>query len=168
MHQEHASSVLLKEAVPSPDSQLTGKDFELIEEAKRVSLRLHKPHDHVVVGAIRTSPPSEKIYTGIHIESSQPLCGEMSAVCSMINDGREMGELDTIVALAGDDTDKSKFRLFSPCGRCRELIVDCNRQARVIVGTVEKPYVLSISQLMPLKWIDVENEYWARQAQSEH
>ncbi len=167
MQQECASSLSLNEEAHNSDSKLTEKDFELVEEAKRVSRRLHKPHYHVVVSAIRTSPPSDKIYTGIHIESSQPLCGEVSAVCSMINDGREMGELETIVALAGDDTDKDKFRLFSPCGRCRELIGDCNRKARVIVGTIEQPYVLSISKLMPLKWVDVENEYWARRAQSE-
>ncbi|CAF1029664.1 unnamed protein product [Adineta steineri] len=149
------------------DSRLTEKDFELIEEAKRFSRRLHKPHYHVVVSALRTSKPLDKIYTGIHIESSVALCGEVSAICSMINDGREMQELETIVALAGDDNDKNIFRLFSPCGRCRELIGDCNRNARVIVGTIEQPYVMSISQLMPLKSGDIENEYWARRAKSE-
>ncbi len=167
MEQEHASPLSLSEKTNNPDCKLTEKDFELIEEAKCVSRRLHKPHYHVVVSAIRTSSPSNKIYTGIHIESSQPLCGEVSAVCSMINDGRQMGDLETIVALAGDDNDKNIFRLFSPCGRCRELIGDCNRTARVIVGTIEEPYVLSISKLMPLKSGDVENEYWVRRAQSE-
>ncbi|UJR18222.1 hypothetical protein I4U23_005122 [Adineta vaga] len=146
------------------DYKLTEKDFELIETAKGVSRRLHKPHYHVVVSALRSCIPFDKIYTGIHIESSQPLCGEVSAVCSMINDGREMNSLETIVALAGDDEDKNHFRLFSPCGRCRELIGDCNRKARVIVGTIEKPYVMSISMLMPLKSGDVENEYWAKRA----
>jgi cytidine deaminase len=167
MQQQQASSLPLNEEAHNSASQLTEKDFELIEEAKCVSRRLHKPHYHVVVSALRTSTPSDKIYTGIHIESSQPLCGEVSAVCSMINDGRQMGELETIVALAGDDTDKDKFRIFSPCGRCRELIGDCNRNARVIVGTMEQPYVLNISTLMPLKSIDIENEYWARQTKSE-
>ncbi|CAF1634248.1 unnamed protein product, partial [Didymodactylos carnosus] len=76
MQQEHASSLPLNEDAHNSDSKLTEKDFELIEEAKRVSRRLHQPHYHVVVGALRTSPPSDKIYTGIHIESSQPLCGE--------------------------------------------------------------------------------------------
>ena len=151
---------------PGYDSKLTEMDFELIEEAKRVSRRLHKPHYHVVIGALRTSLPSDKVYTGIHIESSQALCGEVSAVCSMINDGRAMSELETIVALAGDDNDKNKFRLFSPCGRCRELIGDCNGKARVIVGTMEQPYVMTISQLMPLKCTDVENEYWTKQKES--
>ena len=167
MQQEYAAFSPLNEEDHKSECKLTGKDLELIEEAKSVSRRLHKPHYHVVVSALRTSTPSAKIYTGIHIESSQPLCGEVSAVCSMINDGREMSELETIVALAGDDKDKNKFRLFSPCGRCRELIGDCNRKARVIVGTIEQPYVLNISELMPLKSVDVENEYWARRGESE-
>ncbi|CAF1445503.1 unnamed protein product [Adineta ricciae] len=149
------------------DSKLTEKDLELIEEAKRTSTRLHKPHFHVVVSALRTLPSTDKIYTGIHIESSQPLCGEVSAICSMINHGHQMNELDTIVALAGDDKEKDRFRLFSPCGRCRELIGDCNGKTRVIVGTIEEPFVMNIEQLMPLKWTDVENEYWAKRAQSE-
>ncbi|CAM2726470.1 unnamed protein product [Rotaria socialis] len=167
LQQEQSSLLLASEEAFNLNLKLTEKDLELIEEAKHVSRRLHRPHYHVVVSALRTCKPTDKIYTGIHIESSQPLCGEVSAICSMINDGRQMGELETIVALAGDDTNKDMFRLFSPCGRCRELIGDCNRKARVIVGTIEQPYVLSISKLMPLKWTDVENEYWARRAESD-
>ena len=127
-----------------------GIDWELIEEAKRVSRRLHQPHFHVVAAALRTS--SGSIYSGIHFESSQPfatICGEVSAISAMVNDGQR--DLITIVAIRGFDHDKNRFEIMSPCGRCRELIGDFNLNAQVIIGTIEKPIQMAIGDLMPLK-----------------
>jgi cytidine deaminase len=125
-------------------------DWELIEEAKRVSRRLHKPHLQSVAAALRTI--SGMIYSGIHFESSQSfatVCGEVSAISAMVNDGHR--DLSTIVALCGFDDDKNRFEIMSPCGRCRELIGDFNPNAQVIVGTIDKPYQMAINDLMPLK-----------------
>ncbi len=125
-------------------------DWELIEEAKRVSRRLHQSRLQEVVAALRTT--SGLIYSGIHFESSQPfatICGEVSAISAMVNDGHR--DLATIVALCGFDDDKNHFEIMSPCGRCRELIGDFNPNAQVIVGTINKPYQMIISNLMPLK-----------------
>ncbi len=127
-----------------------GVDWELIEEAKRVSRRLHQPHFHVVAAALRTA--SGLIYSGIHFESSQAfatVCGEVSALSSMVNAGHR--DLATIVALRGFDDDKQRFEIMSPCGRCRELIGDFNPQAQVIVGTIDQPYQMAIGDLLPLK-----------------
>lgn len=132
-------------------------DWELIEEAKRVSRRLHQPRLHAVAAAIRTT--SGLIYSGIHFESSQAfatVCGEVSAISSMVNDGHR--DLATIVALRGFDDDKNRFEIMSPCGRCRELIGDFNPDAQVIVGTIDKPYAIAISGLMPLKSSATINE----------
>ena len=131
-------------------SATTTIDWELIEEAKRVSRRLHQPHFHVVAAALRTT--SGSIYSGIHFESSQAfatVCGEVSAISAMVNDGRR--DLATIVALRGFDHDKNRFEIMSPCGRCRELIGDFNLNAQVIVGTIDKPLQMSIQDLLPLK-----------------
>jgi cytidine deaminase len=59
------------------------------------------------------------------------------------------GDLDTIVALGGDGPDH--IYLMPPCGRCREVISDMNSAARVIVGTLESPYKVRVSELLPLK-----------------
>ncbi len=125
-------------------------DWELIEEAKRVSRRLHQPRLQAVAAALRTT--SGVIYSGIHFESSQAfatVCGEVSAISAMVNDGHR--DLETIVALRGFDDDKNRFEIMSPCGRCRELIGDFNPNAQVIVGTIDKPFRMAISDLMPLK-----------------
>jgi cystathionine gamma-lyase len=132
------------------NNEIDYDDLELIEEAKRVSRRLHQPRLHAVAAALRTT--SGHIYSGIHFESSQAfatVCGEVSAISAMVNDGHR--DLVTIVALRGFDDDKNRFEIMSPCGRCRELIGDFNPNAQVILGTIDKPYRMTISDLMPLK-----------------
>lgn len=140
----------LDRALNDHSSTDSNVDWELIEEAKRVSRRLHQPHFHVVAAALRTR--SGSIYSGIHFESSQPfatVCGEVSAISAMVNDGQR--DLLTIVALRGFDHDRNRFEIMSPCGRCRELIGDFNINAQVIVGTIDKPVQMSIGNLMPWK-----------------
>ena len=139
------------------NNNINRDDRELIEEAIRVSRRLHQPRLHVVASALRTT--SGDIYSGIHFESSQAfatVCGEVSAISSMINDGHR--DLEIIVALRGFDDDKNHFEIMSPCGRCRELIGDCNPNAQVIVGTIDKPYRMGINDLMPIKSCFIINE----------
>ena len=143
----------LDRALSSPSINLSTRDetiWELIEEAQRVSRRLHIPHYQVVVAALRTT--SGKIYSGIHYESTQSfatVCGEVSALASMVNDGHR--DLAMIVALRGFDNDKNRFEIMTPCGRCRELIGDFNLEARVIVGTMDQPLLVGINELMPMK-----------------
>ena len=140
----------IKQETIHDDQRTDGVDWELIEEAKRVSRRLHQPRLHAVAAALRTT--SGSIYSGIHFESSQAfatVCGEVSAICSMVNDGER--DLATIVAIRGFDNDKNRFEILSPCGRCRELIGDFNPKAQVIVGTIDKPSQMAIDHLMPLK-----------------
>jgi cytidine deaminase len=42
--------------------------------------------------------------------------------------------------------------LVSPCGSCRELIWDYDRNARVIVPSANGPVVAAISELLPNKY----------------
>ncbi|CAF1496886.1 unnamed protein product [Rotaria magnacalcarata] len=132
------------------NSGMNNDDWEIIEEAKRISRRLHQPRLQEVASVILTK--SGHMYSGIHFESSQPfatVCGEVSAISTMVNDGHR--DLAVIVALKGFDDDKNRFEIMSPCGRCRELIGDFNPDAHVILGTIEKPYRMAIKDLMPLK-----------------
>ena len=54
-----------------------------------------------------------------------------------------------IVAIWGDG--KGAYRLLSPCGRCREIISDFNPDTWVIVGSLDHPYKVKVSDLLPLK-----------------
>jgi cytidine deaminase len=128
--------------------ELTKQDYELIEEAKHTADRLHLDGIHEVAAALRTN--SGQIFTGIHIETdvgNVGICGEVAALCCMVSGGHR--DIETIVAVTSDG--RGKYKLLVPCGRCREIISDFTLDAFAIVGTLERPYKMKISELLPLK-----------------
>ncbi|MFC2074878.1 cytidine deaminase [Bdellovibrionota bacterium] len=129
--------------------ELSKQDLELIEIAKQTADKLHVDDKHEVAAALRTK--TGKIYTGIHIEANvgfADVCGEVAAICNAVNAGEK--EFDCIVAIWGDG--KGKYKLLSPCGRCREVISDFSLDTWVIVGDLENPTKMKISELLPLKY----------------
>lgn len=127
---------------------LSPEDYELIERAKKIADDLHVDDLHEVAAALRTI--SGEIFGGIHIEARigfADVCGEVAALCNMIGAGQR--DLDTIVAVYGDG--RGNHEILAPCGRCRELISDINRDAMVIVGTLDNPQKVSVSELLPMK-----------------
>jgi len=128
--------------------QLEAMDRELIEHAREALLRLYMKGRHEVAAALRTA--SGQVFTGIHIEAAvgfADVCGEIAAICHAVAHGCR--DVDTIVALTGDGA--GAVQLMAPCGRCREVISDFNKNAWVIVGTVDRPYKMRITELLPLK-----------------
>ena len=130
-------------------TELSKEDFELIEAAKEAADRLHVDDFHEVAAALRTK--DKRIFTGIHIEASvgyADVCGEVAAICTAVSHGCR--DFETIVAIWGDG--KGTYELLSPCGRCREIISDFNKDTRVIVGSLDHPYKVRVSDLLPLKY----------------
>ena len=128
--------------------KLSSKDYELIEQAKQIADDLHVDDLHEVAAALRTS--SGDIFVGIHIEARvgfADVCGEVAALCNMVSAGQR--QLDTIVAVYGDG--HGNHKILAPCGRCRELIIDFNRDTMVILGTLDNPQKVSVSELLPMK-----------------
>lgn len=132
-------------------TELSREDHELIQAAKDASDMLHVDDIHEVAAALRTT--DKKIFTGIHIEANvgfADVCGEVAAICTAVSHGHR--DFEAIVALWGDG--KGTYKLLSPCGRCRELISDFNIGTWVIVGSLNHPYKVKVSDLLPLKSID--------------
>lgn len=132
-------------------TELSGEDHELIQAAKEAADRLHVDDTHEVAAALRTT--DKKIFTGIHIEANvgfADVCGEVAAICTAVSHGCR--DFEAIVALWGNG--KGTYTLLSPCGRCRELISDFNMETWVIVGSLNHPYKVKVSDLLPLKSID--------------
>lgn len=130
-------------------SRLSKEDFRLIEAAKEAADRLHVDEIHEVAAALRTA--DKKIFSGIHINASvgfADVCGEVAAICNAISHGHR--DFEAIVAVWGDG--KGNYKLLSPCGRCRELISDFNKSTWVIVGSLQRPYKVKVSDLLPLKY----------------
>lgn len=128
--------------------ELSIDDLALIKVAKETADRLHIDSVHEVAAALRTL--SGKVFTGIHIEANigfADVCGEIAAICNAVTQGERSYEC--IVAIYGDG--KGSYKLLNPCGRCREVISDFSLETWVIVGSLEKPYKMKISDLLPLK-----------------
>ncbi len=134
--------------------KLSEEDLELIEAAREAADRLHVDGVHEVAAAIRTR--DKKVFTGIHIEASvgfADVCGEVAAICTAVSQGYR--DFEAIVAIWGDG--KGSYELLSPCGRCREVISDFNKDTWVIVGSLEHPYKVKVSDLLPLKYNNRRN-----------
>lgn len=130
---------------------LAQKDTELIQEAVNTADRLYLQGHHEVAAAIRTA--DDTLFTGIHIETQidwADVCGEVAAMSCMVAGGHR--DLETIVAVW--KSPEEKHFLLSPCGRCRELIYEFNKNAWVITGTLEKPYKVKAKDLLPLRTWD--------------
>jgi cytidine deaminase len=133
---------------------LTKQDLELIEAARQAIIARYKNDWQEVGAAMRTR--DGRIVTGVNLDAylgRMAVCAEGVALGRAITDMGETG-IDTIVAVRHPkptETDRD-VAVVSPCGSCRELIWDYDRNARVIVPGEKGPTITSISELLPNKY----------------
>ncbi len=123
---------------------LDSDDHALIAAATEVLARHYRPFWHTVAAAVRAR--DGRVWTGIHLGAT---VGRMSVCAEPIALGRALlegdGTAETIVAVRHpkpDETDR-EMAVVSPCGACRELILDHCPEALVILrdgaGLVKMP-----------------------------
>jgi cytidine deaminase len=133
---------------------LTEKDRELIDAAAK-AIRARYRYDWQEVGAaIRLR--SGKIFAGVSLDAylgRMAVCAEAVALGQAITVTGEF-TIDTIVAVRHPPPHENDrpIEVVSPCGACRELIWDYDRNARVIVPGEPAPVVVPISELLPNKY----------------
>jgi cytidine deaminase len=133
---------------------VTEKDRELIAAATSAIKRRYRDDWQEVGAALRTR--SGEIFTGVNLDAylgRMAVCAEAVALGQVITHLGEAG-IDTIVAVRHpkpDETDRD-VAVVSPCGACRELIFDYDRNARVIVPTRKGPQAVAIADLLPNKY----------------
>lgn len=137
-------------------SELTQDDAELLRKTIETSDRLYVEGVHEVAAAVRTS--AGLVFCAIHLELRADwanVCGEVAALCCMVAAGHP--DLDTVAAVWRDP--HGRHFLLPPCGRCREVINEFNRDAWVIVtsaadpwaeGSIESPCKVRARELLPL------------------
>lgn len=136
-----------------PVETLTEADQELIAVAQAVLSKHYRPFWHMVSAAIRSR--DGRIWTGIHLGATvgrMQICAEPIALGRAILDGD--GTIETAVAIRHpkhDEADQS-LAIVSPCGACREMILDYDPDARVIVPGVIAPIKMPIRALLPLPY----------------
>jgi len=140
--------------VKSREVKLSKADAELIEAARKAIRKRYRNDWQEVGAALRTR--SGKIVTGVNLDAylgRMAVCAEGVALGRVITDLGEAG-IDTIVAVRHPkpgEKDRT-IAVVSPCGSCRELIWDYDRNARVIVPGKNSVTVTTISELLPNKY----------------
>ncbi len=129
-------------------------DKELIAAATAAIKQRYRDDWQEVGAALRTR--SGKIFTGINLDAylgRMAVCAEAVALgCAFVDLG-DAG-IETIVAVrhpSPDETNQS-IKVVSPCGACRELIFDYDRNARVIVPNGKSAAAVPIADLLPNKY----------------
>lgn len=113
---------------------LDDEDLALIEVAREVILRHHRPFWHTVAAALRGR--DGRIWTGLHLGTT---VGRLSTCAEAVALGRAVLEGDatiaTVVAVRHPkpDEDNRDLAVVTPCGACRDMIADYAPDAQVIV-----------------------------------
>ena len=134
--------------------RLGKKDRELIEAATAAIKQRYRYDWQEVGAALRTR--SGKIFTGINLDAylgRMAVCAEAVALGRAFVDLGDAG-IETIVAVRHPDPEEKdrSIAVVSPCGACRELIFDYDRNARVIVPNGKSASVVPIAELLPNKY----------------
>jgi cytidine deaminase len=133
---------------------LSERDRELIAAASAAIKRRYRYDWQEVGAALRTR--DGRIYTGVNLDAylgRMAVCAEAVALGRALTDVGETG-IETIVAVRHPDPEEpdQEIAVVAPCGGCRELIWDYDRNARVIVPGADGPVVAGIRELLPNKY----------------
>src|SRR5437667_7847096 len=133
---------------------LSDQDRELIAVATEAIKRRYRNDWQEVGAAFRTR--DGRIYTGVNLDAylgRMAVCAEAVALGRAITENGETG-IDTIVAVRHPEPSEpdQTIAVVSPCGSCRELIWDYDRNARVIVPGANGPESVGIGELIPNKY----------------
>jgi cytidine deaminase len=136
------------------DVKLKKSDTELIEAAREAIRKRYRNDWQEVGAALRTR--TGQLVTGVNLDAylgRMAVCAEGVALGRVITDLGEAG-IETIVAVRHPKPDEPnrEIKVVSPCGSCRELIWDYDRNARVIVPSGNGPEVVAITDLLPNKY----------------
>jgi len=134
--------------------KLSKQDQELIEAAAEAITRRYRYDWQEVGAALRTR--SGKVFTGVSLDAylgRMAICAEAVALGQAITTAGETG-IEMIVAVRHPPPEEKDrpIAVVSPCGACRELIWDYDRNARVIVPGGNGPETVAIGELIPNKY----------------
>ena len=137
-------------AAAAAAQSLTTDDLALIEAASEALRRHYRPFWHTIAAAIRSR--DGRIWTGLHLGAT---VGRLSVCAEAIALGRAHIEGDATVDVAvavrhpkPDETDRD-IAVVSPCGACREMLLDFDPAATIIIGGPLSLARVPIRDLLP-------------------
>lgn len=144
----------MKRSAKKKSARLSKADQELVAAATAAIKSRYRDDWQEVGAALRTR--AGKIFTGVNLDAylgRMAVCAEAVALGRAVVDIGDAG-IETIVAVRHPPPEQKDqaITVVSPCGACRELIFDYDRNARVIVPNGKKPAVVPIADLLPNKY----------------
>ena len=129
-------------------------DKELIAAAAKAIRARYRLDWQEVGAALRTR--DGRVYVGVNLDAylgRMAVCAEAVALGQCVTELGEAG-IETIVAVRHPRPKErdQEVRIVSPCGACRELIWDYDREARVIIMNGAEPAAVAIGELLPSKY----------------
>ena len=129
---------------------LQAPDLELIEAARAVLLKHYKPFWHTVGAALRTR--AGDVFTGVHLGATVgrlSVCAEAVALGRAVMDGDGTVECAVAVRHPKAEEVRQEIAVVPPCGACREMLVDFDPAAEVIVPMPAGLRRLPVRLLLP-------------------
>ena len=132
---------------------LDGDDEALIAAARAVLHRHYRPFWHTVAAALRDR--EGRIWTGVHLGATVgrlQVCAEAVALGRAVLEGD--GGIATAVAVRHPKPEEEdrELAVVSPCGACREMILDYAPEALVIVPGPAGLVKLPVRALLPVPY----------------
>jgi len=115
----------------------------LLAEARAVRERAYAPYSAFQVGAALRAE-NGAIFVGCNVENASygaTICAERSAVLAMVAAGQRV--IGSIAVFTDAET------LAMPCGLCRQVISEFQRDAQLIVANPRQRRVLMFSEIFP-------------------
>jgi cytidine deaminase len=134
-------------------TELTPELGELVAAARGVRERAYAPYSSFLVGAALRTDAGE-LFTGCNVENASygaTICAERAAVLGMVANAKRPTSASAkwrprISAIAVF-TDAPTLAM--PCGMCRQVLAEFERNAVVIVANPRGQRVLSFAELFP-------------------
>lgn len=119
---------------------------ELIAKSAEARKLAYAPYSKFLVGAALLTSDG-KVFTGCNVENTSyglAICAERTAICKAVSEGCQSFEAIAIAA----------HPLASPCGACRQFIVEFGKEIKVISVDAKD---LSITKLWTIEQLIPEN-----------
>ena len=132
------------------EAEIMNKE-ELVKKAYEAQKFSYSPYSNFQVGAALLAG-SGKVYTGCNIENAAYTptnCAERTAFFKAVSEGERSF---TAIAVAGGAEDAKELEYCSPCGVCRQVMMEfCDDQFQIILAKSETEYqIFTLKELMPM------------------
>jgi cytidine deaminase len=124
-------------------SDLSAEQASLVAAARAVRERAYAPYSSFRVGSALRAENGE-VFVGCNVENASygaTICAERTAILTMVAAGQRSVESIAVF------TDAEKLAM--PCGLCRQVIAEFQRDAVLIVANPREHRVLRFAEIFP-------------------